>query len=72
MTTVEPIKNKKDVERVERYIEKQSDKDHLLFIFGTNSGLRISDIVAFYFIWITKYPISNAIFCNDKYKHVAN
>lgn len=42
MTTVEPIKNKK----VERYLEKQSDRNHLLFVFGTNSGLRISDIVA--------------------------
>ncbi len=46
MTTVEPIKSKKDVEKVERYLEKQSTRDHLLFVFGTNSGLRISDIVA--------------------------
>ena len=40
MTTVEPIKSKKDVEKVERYLEKQSTRDHLLFVFGTNSGLR--------------------------------
>lgn len=46
MTTVEPIRNKKDVEKVERYLEKQSKKDHLIFVFGTNCGLRISDIVA--------------------------
>lgn len=46
MTTVEPIKNKKDVKKVERYLQKQSDRDRLLFVFGTNSGLRISDIVA--------------------------
>ena len=46
MTTVEPIRNKKDVERVERYLQKQSARDHLIFVFGTNSGLRISDIVA--------------------------
>ena len=38
MTTVEPIKSKKDVEKVERYLEKQSTRDHLLFVFGTNSG----------------------------------
>jgi len=46
MTTVEPIRNKKDVKKVERYLEKQSKRDHLIFVFGTNSGLRISDIVA--------------------------
>ena len=46
MTTVEPLRNKKDVEKVERYLEKQSKRDHLIFVFGTNSGLRISDIVA--------------------------
>lgn len=46
MTTVEPIRNKKDVEKVERYLEKQNKRDHLIFVFGTNSGLRISDIVA--------------------------
>ncbi|MBO6087851.1 site-specific integrase [bacterium] len=46
MTTVEPIRNKKDVERVERYLQKQSARDHLIFVFGTNCGLRISDIVA--------------------------
>lgn len=46
MTTVEPIRNKKDIEKVERYLEKQSKRDHLLFVFGTNCGLRISDIVA--------------------------
>ena len=46
MSTVEPIRNKKDVERVEQYLKKQSARDHLLFVFGTNCGLRISDIVA--------------------------
>lgn len=46
MTTVEPIRNKKDVEKVERYLQNQSKRDHLIFVFGTNCGLRISDIVA--------------------------
>ncbi len=46
MTTVEPIRNKKDVEKVERYLEKQNERVQLIFVFGTNSGLRISDIVA--------------------------
>ena len=46
MTTVEPIRSKKDVEKVERYLQNQSKRDHLIFVFGTNCGLRISDIVA--------------------------
>ena len=46
MTIVEPIRNKKDIEKVERYLLKQSKRDHLIFVFGTNCGLRISDIVA--------------------------
>ena len=46
MTTVEPIRNKSDVEKVEKYLEIQSKRDHLIFVFGTNCGLRISDIVA--------------------------
>lgn len=45
MTTVEPIRNKKDIEKVERYLAKQSKRDLLLFVIGTNCGLRISDIL---------------------------
>ena len=46
MTTVEPIRNKKDIEKVEKYLAKTSKRDHLLFVIGTNCGLRISDILA--------------------------
>ncbi len=46
MTTVEPIRNKKDIEKVEKLLFKQNKRDHLIFIIGTNCGLRISDIVA--------------------------
>lgn len=45
MTTVEPIRNKKDIQKVEIVLSKQSDRDLLLFIIGTNCGLRISDIL---------------------------
>lgn len=46
MTTVEPIRNKKDIEKVEKYLLKQSKRDRLLFVLGINCGLRISDILA--------------------------
>ena len=45
MTTVEPIHSKEDIEKVEKLLEKQSKRDHLLFVFGINCGLRISDIL---------------------------
>ena len=46
MTTVEPIRNKKDIEKVEQYLFKTSKRDHLMFVIGINCGLRISDILA--------------------------
>ena len=45
MATVEPIKNKKDIQKVEKILAKQSKRDLLLFVVGTNCGLRISDIL---------------------------
>ena len=45
MATVEPIKNKKDIAKVEKILLKQSKRDLLLFVIGTNCGLRISDIL---------------------------
>ncbi len=46
MTTVEPIRNKKDIKKVENILEKQSMRNFLLFVFGTNCGLRISDLLS--------------------------
>ena len=46
MTTVEPIKNKDDIKKVEEVLAKQGGRDLLLFVIGTNCGLRISDILA--------------------------
>lgn len=42
---VEPIKNIKDIEKLENYLEKQSLRNRLIFVFGINTGLRISDIL---------------------------
>lgn len=42
---VEPIKNKKDLERIEQYLEKRSKRNRLIFVFGINTGLRVSDIL---------------------------
>jgi len=42
---VEAIKNKADIEAVEKYLEKQCKRNRLIFVFGCNTGLRVSDIL---------------------------
>mgnify|MGYP002627266931 FL=1 len=42
---VEPIKNKKDVEAVEKFLEKHSLRNQLIWVFLCNSGLRGSDVL---------------------------
>ncbi|MGP9043235.1 site-specific integrase [Cytobacillus kochii] len=44
MNTVEPIRKKSDIERMKKALG--NPRDRLLFIFGINSALRISDILA--------------------------
>ena len=46
MNVVEPIRNKKDIKKVEKFLAKRNKRDLLLFVMGTITGLRISDILA--------------------------
>ncbi len=46
MNYVEPIRKKKDIKSIESYLSKSSKRDRLIFVFGINTGLRISDILA--------------------------
>ena len=46
MNTVEPIKDLKLLKKIELYLEQQNLRDLLLFVMGTNTGLRVSDILA--------------------------
>src|SRR5690606_13457647 len=45
MNEVQPIKNKRDIDRMKRAL-RGNPRDLLLFIIGINSSLRISDILA--------------------------
>ncbi len=45
MATVEPIRKLKDIKNIENFLAKQKERDLLLFTFGINCGLRISDIL---------------------------
>lgn len=46
MTTVEPIRKKSDIRKIEKILAKQNQRDLMLFVTGTNCGLRISDILS--------------------------
>lgn len=45
MELVEPIRNKKQIEALKKYLRGQNIRDFLLFVLGINSGLRISDLL---------------------------
>lgn len=46
MQTVEPIRNKRDIEEIKIFLgEKRRKRDYLLFVMGINCGLRISDLL---------------------------
>jgi len=45
MGVVEPIRNKDLILKIEKFLEKTNYRDYVLFCFGINSGLRISDIL---------------------------
>lgn len=45
MAIVEPIRDKKLIEKIEDSLKKTKPRDYVLFCMGVNSGLRISDIL---------------------------
>lgn len=46
MNTVEPIRNRADVDEMKDFLYDQAEKYGLLFSLGINTGLRISDLLA--------------------------
>lgn len=42
---VEPIRNRKNIVEVASYLEKNNYRNMLIWIFGINTGLRVSDIL---------------------------
>ena len=42
---VEPIKSKKDLEKIEEFLSLRNKRNRLIFAFGINTGLRVSDIL---------------------------
>lgn len=47
---VEPIKSKKDIERIKQYLlGKENKRDYLMFVMGINIGLRAGDLLSLRF-----------------------
>lgn len=46
MEYVEPIRDRKQVDNMKRYLKDRNLRDWLLFVLGINSGLRISDLLS--------------------------
>lgn len=45
MNIVQPIRDKEKVEEMKKCLREKNIRDYLLFMFGINTGLRISDIL---------------------------
>lgn len=45
MNYVQPIRSKEKIEQMKEELRKNGTRDYLLFVFGINVGLRISDIL---------------------------
>ena len=42
---VEPIRDKKKIDSIKRYLKGKNIRDYVMFVLGVNSGLRISDLL---------------------------
>ena len=42
---VEPIRDKKKIDSMKRYLKGKNIRDYVMFVLGINSGLRISDLL---------------------------
>jgi len=63
MNTVEPIRNKDDLQKIESRLAEKNKRDILLFLVGINFGLRISDILS-----LNVRDVRNKSFINLKEK----
>lgn len=45
MEYVEPIRDVKKIKSIKTLLKARSERDHLMFVLGINSGLRVSDIL---------------------------
>nr|WP_309099081.1 site-specific integrase [Fredinandcohnia onubensis] len=46
MNVVQPIRDKELIQQIKKYLKRRSERNYVLFLFGINTGLRISDILS--------------------------
>lgn len=46
MELVQPIRDRKVIDRMKRLLKSESLRNHTLFVLGINSGLRVSDLLS--------------------------
>ncbi|WP_042352275.1 tyrosine-type recombinase/integrase [Bacillus massiliigorillae] len=45
MNLVQPIRDKELIQEIKEYLKERNERNYILFLFGINTGLRISDIL---------------------------
>lgn len=45
LNLVQPIRDKELIQDIKEYLKGQNERNYILFLFGINTGLRISDIL---------------------------
>jgi integrase len=45
MNLVQPIREKELIQAIKEYLKAKSERNYILFLFGINTGMRISDIL---------------------------
>jgi integrase len=45
MNLVQPIRDKGTIQEIKEYLKEKSERNYILFLFGINTGMRITDIL---------------------------
>ncbi|WP_106587974.1 site-specific integrase [Salsuginibacillus halophilus] len=45
MQSVEPIRDKQDIQRMKRLLRRRNMRDYFMFVLGINTGLRVGDLL---------------------------
>ena len=58
MEFVEPIREKADIEMMKAVLRSKSERNYMMFMFGINSGLRVSDILKLRVLDVTGWHVT--------------
>jgi site-specific recombinase XerD len=85
MEYVEALRDIKQINAIKRYLKKQSDRDYVLFVFGINTGLKITEMLSirvgdilteqslikdFYFMFTKASEPTKEVYLNETVKKI--